>query len=270
MPEDSVQNENSFYLKPGGVKEEGLATDLPLDTFSQSHGVEQQGIFQRTPGKQLVTQYADKVLAIAGFGGAVFIQHGSTLLMYPDACAVAPTGEDYVPPAAPAAGGFYARIGAAVANRFMANVSYNSSGSTRQPGDFLGLALVIPGSDGFVAYWDAEFLTTSTNYPNWSEVQFGNTTIVNGYFDVDVTSLVNGDTTPPYAIGMVSVFNGETGIESDNLALCHQYVSPVIQDDPGDAACTLTFGLINDYNMPFISLTGGTGHATADFNYYMQ
>lgn len=87
-------DDGGFILKPGGAQEEGLPTDLAVNEYTHSSGITNTGRLIRTPGKRFVRQYTDRVLQIAGFGGAVIIQHGSTIEMFPDACAVSPTSDD--------------------------------------------------------------------------------------------------------------------------------------------------------------------------------
>ncbi len=87
-------NENGFYLRPGGAMEEANPTELGQDQYTQSSGITRAGRLVRMPGKRLIQRYGDRVLQIAGFGNAVILQHGTTLEMYPDACALAPTDDD--------------------------------------------------------------------------------------------------------------------------------------------------------------------------------
>ena len=94
MAFESIANDSGFILKPGGAMEESLPTDLGQSQYSQSSGITNTGRLIRMPGKRFVQQFGDRVLQIAGFGGAVIIQHGSTIIMYPDACAVSPTDDD--------------------------------------------------------------------------------------------------------------------------------------------------------------------------------
>lgn len=83
---ESVQNDGTFYLKPGGTMEEALPTELPGNLYSEVSGITKQGATCKMPGKGLVAQYADRVLQIVAFGNGYLLQHGSTVEYHPDTC----------------------------------------------------------------------------------------------------------------------------------------------------------------------------------------
>lgn len=98
MAKESFNDPKAFTLKAGGAKEDANPTDLGMNEYSEAVGFADSGTVMRMPGKRLVTQYQAPVHQIAAFGNAVLIQHGATLDMYPDACAVAPVPEETPPP----------------------------------------------------------------------------------------------------------------------------------------------------------------------------
>lgn len=93
---ESIQS-NPFYLKPGGAREDASPTELGKSEYTQVSGFDDAGTTMRMPGKRLVKQFDASVEQISGFGGGVLIQYGDKLILYPDACAVAPVPEEYHP-----------------------------------------------------------------------------------------------------------------------------------------------------------------------------
>jgi hypothetical protein len=83
---ESVNNDGSFYMKPGGTMEEASPTSLPGNLYSEVSGITKQGATCKMPGKELVKRYADRVIQIVSFGNGYLLQHGSTVEYHPDTC----------------------------------------------------------------------------------------------------------------------------------------------------------------------------------------